>query len=74
MLFFKYTFEYISNSTEFYLKNIIHILNKSRKFYQFLPHYCKWKPTVSKNLITPPTSSEGYTVSRKVLISVPKTD
>ena len=50
------------------------------KIFEYMSYWnkkteCKWKPTVSKNLITFSTSStEGYTVSSQVLMPVPETD
>ena len=59
-------YQCISNSIAFYLKT--YYLTEIKK-------ECKLKSTVSKNLITFPTSSpEGYTVSKKVLMPVLETD
>ena len=73
VLFCKYTFECISNSLVFYLKNSIYLTEikkeNSNNFFLII---------LNENLlylkIFPTSSSEGYTESRKVLMHVLETD
>ena len=76
MLFCRYTFECINNSIAFYLKTYLYLTAiKKDNFSNFFLIIVNENLTVSKNLITFPTSfSEGYTVSWKVLMLVPETE
>ena len=78
--FCNYAIEWNISSVVFYLKICyMFFYHKKRKFWQYLTHYCKWKPTVSQNVIIFATSSsEGYTVVQKTpevdWTKVPETD